>query len=71
MKRRFKKRAEKEIISDQMNGGIFAALAVYTLWYGYKLFRGKDTTVIVMNDGIETEPVYCSKTDRIIYVVKE
>lgn len=69
--RRSRKRAEQELGTNQMNGGMLAALAVYTLWYGYKLYRGSNTKVIVVDEVIESEPVYCDKTNRIIYVVKK
>ena len=69
--RRSKKRVEQELGTNQMNGGMLAALAVYTLWYGFKLYRNSDTRVIVVDEVIETEPVYCDKTQRIIYVVKK
>ena len=50
MKRKVTRLIEEQSGIDKMNPGVFAALLAYTLWYGFKLYRGKDIEKVAIEE---------------------
>lgn len=72
---KFRKHFEEKSGVDNMNAGMFGALVMYTLWYGYKLYHGKDiddVVTVAASDGNEDfVGILLKNGDRIAYEIKK
>lgn len=74
MKRKVTKLIEEQSGIDKMNPGVFAALLAYTIWYGYKLYQGKDiknVAIIDVDGDTKLLGVFLRDGTRVAYEVKK